>query len=131
MSGLGWRSDIGACVSTGKPVDWEKKLADYEGTQRQYRKRPVVIEAVRLSANNYRYVADWCDARITNTVRDKNDATDSVQIALEIKTLEGRMICNIGDWVIKGIKGEFYPCRDDIFQGSYEPQVYEAQVVDG
>jgi hypothetical protein len=101
-----------------------------ESIQGQYRKRPVVIEAVRLSASNYRYVAEWSDARITNTIREPENVGRSTIVALEIKTLEGRMICNIGDWVIKGVKGEFYPCKDDIFQATYEPQVYEATVVE-
>lgn len=41
-------------------------------------------------------------------------------MALTIETLEGTMNANIGDWIIKGVKGEFYPCTDEIFQLTYE-----------
>ena len=44
---------------------------------------------------------------------------------LEIKTLEGIMTANIGDWIIKGINGEFYPCKNDIFQKTYEEVMNE------
>lgn len=100
-----------------------------EGRQQQYRKRPVVIEAVRLSPGNYNYVAEWCGARITNTISEEKQPFGSVKVALEIRTLEGRMIANFGDWVIKGVKGEFYPCKDDIFKATYEPQVHTAKVI--
>lgn len=95
----------------------------------QYRKKPVVIEAVRLRRDNYHDVANWSHARITNSIGDPNDPIRSTVVALEIHTLEGRMIANIGDWVIKGVKGEFYPCRNDIFEATYEPQVYQAEVI--
>lgn len=108
-------------------------MAQDEGVRQQYRKRPVVIEAVRLLPENYRAVADWADARITNSI--DSDAygepiPERTRVALEIKTLEGRMIANLGDWVIRGVAGEFYPCKDEIFQASYEPQVYQAEVID-
>jgi len=128
MSGLGWRSDIGACVSIGRRTDWKERMLENE--RGQYRKRPVIIEAVRLSSTNYQDVAEWCGARITNSIYEECKPFGSVRAALEIRTLEGRMIANFGDWVICGVKGEFYPCKDDIFRQSYEPQVYEAEVVE-
>lgn len=57
----------------------------------KYRKRPVVIDAVRLTR------------RVT------------------IHTLEGDMVGEPGDWLITGVKGERYPCKDDVFQATYEP----------
>lgn len=93
---------------------------------RQYRKKPVVIEAVRLSVRNYHEVAFWCHGEVTNNI---NDETGETEPAIEIKTLEGRMIASCGDWVIRGVKSEFYPCKDDIFRATYDPQVYEAQVI--
>lgn len=57
----------------------------------RYRKRPVVIDAVRLTR------------RVT------------------IHTLEGDMVGEPGDWLITGVKGEQYPCKDDVFQATYEP----------
>lgn len=100
-----------------------------ESQRGQYRKRPVVIEAVRLSPGNYNYVAEWCGARITNTITEEKQPFGSVRVALEIPTLEGRMIANFGDWIIRGVSGEFYPCKNDIFRATYELQVYEAQVI--
>ena len=63
---------------------------DFNVTFKQYRKRPVVILAARLSE------------------------------PVEIETLEGTMRGNVGDWLIRGLKGEYYPCKPDIFEASYE-----------
>jgi hypothetical protein len=57
----------------------------------KYRKKPVIIDAVRITR----------------------------QIAIE--TLEGIMLGNAGDWLITGVNGEQYPCKDDVFQKTYEP----------
>jgi hypothetical protein len=77
---------------------------------RSYRKRPVVIEAALLTADNVSEVAAWCHARTANPSY------------LNISTLEGIMRADLGDYVIRGIKGEFYPCKPDIFEASYERQ---------
>ena len=61
----------------------------------KFRKKPVVIEAVQL--------------------RDDTDGK------FKITTLEGVHTANIGDWIIRGVKGEFYPCKPDIFTATYEP----------
>ena len=81
---------------------------------KKYRKKPVVIEAVQLIKENYAFVDDWiqrCGGRECELYSDKS---------LLIHTLEGNMIANKGDWIIKGIKGEFYPCKSDIFEMTYE-----------
>lgn len=52
-------------------------------------------------------VADWCNGQQTND-------------GLVIHTLEGDMLADYGDWIIKGVKGEFYPCKPDIFEATYE-----------
>lgn len=74
-----------------------------------YRKKPVVIEARQLSMENARDLAYWCDGIVIRH-------TTSVAIP----TLEGSMIANEGDYIIKGVKGEFYPCKPDIFEATYE-----------
>ena len=79
----------------------------------KYRKKPVVIEAVQLTRTNYREITKW----ITPTP-DLNYYLGEPQII--IKTLEGNMVANVGDWIIKGINGEFYPCKPDIFEKTYE-----------
>lgn len=79
--------------------------ADYV---RQFRKRPVVIEAAQLTAENVGQVAGWCHAR------------SAAEDHLLIGTLEGFMRADLGDWVIRGVKGEFYPCKPDIFEATYK-----------
>ena len=79
---------------------------------RQYRKKPVVIEAVRFTTEtNLR--KSFPDIEIWN------GKSDSV-IEVYIKTLEGKMKISEWDYIIKGIKGEYYPCKPDIFKETYE-----------
>lgn len=79
----------------------------------KYRKKPVEIDAIQYSLTNGKEICDWAAGLIIET---KNAYGQYLQIA----TLEGTMIGNIGDWVICGIKGEFYPCKPDIFPLTYE-----------
>jgi len=76
-----------------------------------YRKKPVVIEAVQFTGTkeNLAEIFKFCPA-IGWLAGD-----------LLIKTLEGTRKANCGDWIIKGVKGEFYPCKPDIFEQTYEP----------
>lgn len=78
----------------------------------QYRKRPVVIEAIKLkfSTDSQDEIIQWSN----NTTQKGLDG------GLKIPTLEGIMIANTGDYIIKGVKGEFYPCKPDIFEMTYE-----------
>lgn len=79
----------------------------------RYRKKPVVIEARQLTAKNVIDLLVWVQ---TGTKCHWDD--DPVE--LQIKTLEGTMVANEGDWIIRGIDGEFYPCKPDIFAATYE-----------
>lgn len=81
----------------------------------RYRKRPVEIEAVQLTLDNMSEVAEWCGGKVYS--RPPMRAITG----LSIQTLEGEMAANFGDYIIRGIAGEFYPCRKDIFEDSYEP----------
>lgn len=80
----------------------------------KYRKKPVVIEAVQWSGNNLNEILDF--------MKDKqpNYYEDDEKKLLTIQTLEGNMIASIGDYIIKGVQGEFYPCKPDIFEQTYE-----------
>jgi hypothetical protein len=82
----------------------------------KYRKKPVVIEAMQLSSDNISKILSWMDG--LSVVAGGYDHNDMPFIV--IKTLEGNMTANISDYVIKGIKEEFYPCKSDIFEASYE-----------
>jgi len=83
-----------------------------------YRKKPVVIEAYQLPAAGADVpdsFHEWCDrVGFTNYTSGRDET-------LVISTLEGDMTAEPGDWIIKGVKGEFYPCKPDIFAATYEP----------
>jgi hypothetical protein len=79
-----------------------------------YRKKPVVIEAMQFTNETKDQVFNWV------TCNCYADFTPTGDPALRIQTLEGEMTANLGDWVIKGVKGEFYPCKADIFEATYE-----------
>lgn len=96
----------------------------------KYRKKPVEIEAERLTAENWHNVLQLFGAELTETGWRLNLTHasplgdihyDNGQIsALEIHTLEGTMLASYGDYIIKGVRGEYYPCRADIFRETYE-----------
>jgi len=79
---------------------------------RKYRKKPVEIEAVHYApetSEDIEQIADWCGGIVSD------------QKYIEIPTLEGTMRVEPGDYIIKGVNGEFYPCKPDIFEKTYEP----------
>ncbi|WP_431321662.1 hypothetical protein [Rhizobium sp. YTU87027] len=81
-----------------------------------FRKKPVVIEARQFTGiNNF---------EILRFIGRPQDIIDNLELHGTdwpvIPTLEGDMTCSPGDWVIKGVKGEFYPCKPDIFEATYE-----------
>lgn len=89
----------------------------------KYRKLPVVIEAVR-NDGKWPTVRDWmlslrndgfAFAPLTAPPITRNPSG-----SLNIATLEGVMLANVGDFIIRGVKGEFYPCKPDIFAATYE-----------
>jgi hypothetical protein len=107
-----------------------------------YRKKPVVIEAERLPTAEDQdndiiaYVdrcvalAEWCGGRsyMMHTNEEPSFTGDSGKDRIEIETLEGTMSANPGDWIIKGVNGEFYPCKPDIFAKTYEPVAELAEI---
>jgi hypothetical protein len=81
---------------------------------KKYRKKPVVVEARFFDCYmNAHAIAAWCGGEA------KQDPL-SGPVYIDIATLEGVMRANVGDFVIKGVKGEFYPCKADIFCATYE-----------
>jgi hypothetical protein len=85
----------------------------------KYRKRPVVIEAERFTGDNGNDIARWCGGKVVHDAKP-SDPTD-VRVYVKIPTLEGVMTADRGDWIIRGVQGEFYPCKPDIFDATYEP----------
>lgn len=81
----------------------------------KYRKKPIEIEAIRLDGTNT--FDDMCTAWAPKFQRVANFNCG----CLTIHTLEGIMTASEGDWIIKGVKDEFYPCKPDIFEATYDP----------
>lgn len=83
-------------------------------TARRYRKKPVVVEAAGpITVDNVADIARWADADYWGP--------ESPMPAIFVETLEGEMRADLGDWIIRGVQGEFYPCKPDIFAATYEP----------
>ncbi len=88
----------------------------------QYRKKPVVIEAMQLG-DDYEKDMDimrWCGGSPELNNIDLGNFDSDETIAFVIHTLEGPLIARYKDWIIKGVKGEYYPCKPDIFEATYE-----------
>ena len=81
----------------------------------RFRKKPVEIEAVKFDGWNwaecYQFMSD--EVLLFPQILEEREK-------IEIKTLEGTMTASRGDWIIKGVNGEFYPCKPDIFAKTYE-----------
>lgn len=83
----------------------------------KFRKKPVIIDAIQISKNNLDDVRDFMGGEAHRNI---DFAINYGAGWVSITTLEGRMVANPGDWIIKGVKGEFYPCKPDIFEATYE-----------
>lgn len=79
----------------------------------KYRKKPVVIEAIQWTGDNKNDISNELGG-------DTGDYYFTPDGELFIHTLEGIMKASVGDYIIKGVKGEFYPCKPDIFEATYE-----------
>lgn len=75
---------------------------------KKYRKKPAIIEAIQLTGKNLSEIDNFMGGIVEN------------KGAIVIHTLEGDMEASIGDYIIKGVNGEFYPCKPDIFDKTYE-----------
>jgi len=84
----------------------------------KYRKKPVVIEAFQLKNCKAVRLPDWVLER--DDIYCSEDSQGNV-VTLRISALEGDMLASHGDWIIKGVRGELYPCKPDIFEETYEP----------
>jgi len=84
----------------------------------KYRKKPIVIDAIQWHGNKSDLLRFSCELGHLPMYVDFNKD-------LIIHTLEGDMKANVGDWIIKGVNGEFYPCKPDIFEKTYEEVIDE------
>lgn len=90
----------------------------------KYRKKPVVIEAFRYGVETF---PDWFQEKVSSReimlYATGVDTKGGPDMWCEIPTLEGRMKGGFGDWIIKGVAGEIYPCKHDIFVKTYDLEV--------
>lgn len=82
---------------------------------REYRKKPVTILALKFTGNNVDDVRSFAGDKVV------------LGKSLLIRTLEGDMEVSAGDYIIRGVKGEFYPCKQDIFEQTYEEVTYNCE----
>jgi len=94
----------------------------------KFRKIPVVIEAMKWDGKNHREMYDFLEYPPEEALVHSIDSIgknfymdfNKIEGGLVIKTLEGEHLASIGDWIIKGVAGEFYPVKNDIFKQTYE-----------
>jgi hypothetical protein len=86
----------------------------------KYRKLPVVIEAMQFTDETKQDCFNFVTCEKYADHEQENSAINWDKKLLVICTLEGRMTASLGDYIIKGVNGEFYPCKPDIFEKTYE-----------
>lgn len=96
----------------------------------KYRKKPMVIDAMRYDGTEKCFnecLGFLADGKENFDHLPKSPDDPSIKngigvslMGIEIPTLEGTMLCSPGDWIIRGVKGEFYPCKPEIFEATYE-----------
>ena len=84
----------------------------------KYRKKPVEVEAVQWTGRNLAEILDFCPTARYWYPQTHIEGCEDMRLI--IPTLEGDHVANDGDFIIKGVKGEFYPCKPDIFEQTYE-----------
>ena len=101
---------------------------------KKYKKKPIPIEALQWTGNNTEEVREFTGESLSKNVDDYVDliklkfdmekyqgiSPDEMNEYFVIKTLEGNHLTAIGDYIIKGVRGEFYPCKEDIFLETYD-----------
>lgn len=89
----------------------------------KFKKKPVIIEAIRYNQLNRQEIEEFIGKKLNEELESETAYIAGVAppiFSLTIPTLEGDMKAMKGDWIIKGVKGEFYPCKPDIFEMTYE-----------
>ena len=85
----------------------------------KFRKKPVVIEAIQFNGKNAEEIEQWSNNNVKRGLVSEDTLT---KVYLEIETLEGTMTAQLNDYIIKGVSGEFYPCKPDIFEKTYDAE---------
>ena len=95
----------------------------------RYRKRPVEVDAVQLTWGTWSEICEFVPkpwfvrgCYLDDAGKETEDKNVTRRVGLILRTLESQeFLAQEGDWIIKGVKGEFYPCKPDIFVATYEP----------
>lgn len=98
-----------------------------------YTKKPVTIEAVQWTGNNIEEITQFIDFDAlpeSDLYVGKGIGHIPATGELEIPTLEGMMVARPGDFIIRGVQGEVYPCKPDIFEATYEPALEISEVLE-
>lgn len=90
-------------------------------TPQRFTKRPVTIEAIQYDEHDPTPAIEWIRDNDGSAWLETRIATASRPAVIAIETLEGTMNAQPGDWIIRGVQGEFYPCKPDIFEATYKP----------
>jgi hypothetical protein len=85
----------------------------------KYRKKPVVIEAIQFREGNFEEILNFSSGKAKRRISYEGNTPIETN-TIDISTLEGTMNAIDGDFIIKGVSGEFYPCKPDIFEKTYE-----------
>lgn len=93
---------------------------NYKNMMKQYRKLPVIIEAMQFNTmDDYLNIVEFYQ-KVNKSTLSAEEVFHFKTPLMLITTLEGTMAANPGDWIIRGVNGEFYPCKPDIFEKTYE-----------
>ena len=84
----------------------------------KYRKKPIVVEAIRWTRGNTNEVLEF--AKVALAKPYAYIWAETGERFIDLNTLEGKFAAMEGDWIIKGVAGEFYPCKNEIFEATYE-----------
>lgn len=86
----------------------------------RYRKIPVEVDAIRYTGDNLAEVEEFMGGKGKVQKTFVRGPGRGMRAGIKIQTLEGTMSTAVGSWIIRGIKGEYYPCREDIFEQTHE-----------
>ena len=86
---------------------------------KEFRKKPIIVEALQLGEDDFN-IAQLSGWLLAHGERNFKIHGEDRPFGIALITLEGTMVASPGDWIIRGVQGEFYPCKSDIFEATYE-----------
>ena len=97
----------------------------------KYKKKPIVVEAIRWTGSNLEEIRNFVGSDLIEECVELFDIKRTLKemlVDIAIDTLEGTMRVDYGDYIIKGVQGEFYPCKPDIFLATYEEVIEDGNL---